>query len=138
MFSESTNTFVQENHHGVLTTFRRSGAAQMSLILCAAYDDGVAFTTPGDRAKLRNLRRDPRCTLVVSQDDWWGYLVLEGRAKIMEADNTDADKLSDTLREVYDRISGEHPDWDEYDRVMVEERRAVVVVVPEHVYGPQA
>ena len=65
-------------------------------------------------------------------------MVLEGRAKIMEADNTDADKLSDTLREVYGRISGEHPDWDEYDRVMVEERRAVVIVVPENVYGPQA
>ena len=138
MLSESTKTFVGENHHGVLTTFRRSGAAQMSLILCAAYDDGVAFTTPGDRAKLRNLRRDPRCTLIVSQDDWWGYVVLEGQAKIMEADNMDAGELSDALREVYRRLGGEHPDWDEYDRAMVEERRAVVVVVPEHIYGPQA
>ena len=138
MFSESTKTFVGENHHGVLTTFRRSGAAQMSIILCAAYGDGVAFTTPGDRAKLRNLRRDPRCTLIVSQDDWGGYVVFEGLAKILEAGNTDADKLSDALREVYRGISGEHPDWDEYDRVMLEERRAVVIVVPEHVYGTQA
>ncbi len=138
MFSESTKTFVRENHHGALTTFRRSGAAQMSLVLCAAYDDGVAFTTPGDRAKLRNLRRDPRCTLIVSQDDWWGYVVLEGRAKIVEADNTGTDQLREALREVFRRISGEHPDWDEYDRVMAEERRAVVVVVPGHVYGPQA
>ena len=137
MLPENVKSFVSESRQAVLTTFRRSGAAQMSLILCAAYDDGVAFTTPGNSAKLRNLRRDPRCTLIVSQVDWWGYVVLEGRAKIMEAANTNADKLSGELREVYRRISGEHPDWDEYDRVMVEERRAVVAVVPEHVYGPQ-
>ena len=134
MLSAVTERFLRENHHGVLTTFRRNGAAQMSLILCASYDDGVAFTTPGDRAKLRNLRRDSRCTLLVSQDDWWGYAVLEGRAKIIDSDNTTPDALRDALREVYRRIAGEHPDWDEYDRAVLGEERAVVTVVPEHVY----
>ena len=138
MLSETVKAFASENHHSVLTTFRRSGAVQMSLILSATYEGGVAFTTPGDRAKLLNLRRDPRCTLLVSRDDWWGYVVIEGTAKIMDADNTGSEELRQALREVYRRISGEHPDWDEYDRAMVDERRAVVVVLSDHVYGTNA
>ena len=50
----------------------------MSVVSCGPYRDGVAFTTTADRAKLINLHRNPKCSLLVSQDDWWGYLVLEG------------------------------------------------------------
>ena len=54
----------------------------------------------------------------------------------MSADSTDAEELRLALRDVYRAASGEeHPDWDEYDRAMVDVRRAAVVVMPEHVYG---
>ena len=53
----------------------------------------------------------------------------------MAADNTDPEELRQAFRDVYRSISGEHPDWDDYDRAMVEDRRAVVVVVPERIYG---
>jgi PPOX class probable F420-dependent enzyme len=99
------------------------------------YGDGAAFTTTEDRAKLANLRRDPRSSLLVSHDSWWGFVVLEGSARVMAADNTDADELRQAFRDVYRSISGEHPDWDDYDRAMVEDKRAVVVVVPERIYG---
>ena len=136
MLPESVKKFVSENHRAVLTTFRRNGAAQMSIVTTGAYSDGAAFTTTEDRAKLSNLKRDPRCSLLVSHESWWGYVVLEGRARVMSADNTDAEELRLALRDVYRAASGEeHPDWDEYDRAMVDDRRAAVVVVPEHVYG---
>ena len=136
MLPERVKKFVSENHRAVLTTFRRNGAAQMSIVTTGAYSDGAAFTTTEDRARLANLKRDPRCSLLVSHESWWGYVVLEGRARVMSPDNTDAEELRQALRDVYRAASGEeHPDWDEYDRAMVDDRRAAVVVVPEHVYG---
>ena len=136
MLPERVKKFVSENHRAVLTTFRRNGAAQMSIVTTGAYSDGAAFTTTEDRAKLSNLKRDPRCSLLVSHESWWGYVVLEGQARVMSPDNTDAEELRQALRDVYRAASGEeHSDWDEYDRAMVDDRRAAVVVVPEHVYG---
>ena len=72
MLSENLRAFVAETRRGVLTTFRRSGGAQMSIVTCGPYREGVAFTTTARRAKLINLRRNPRCSLLVSQEDWAG------------------------------------------------------------------
>ena len=135
MLPDNIRDFIANNDKAVLSTFRRNGAAQLSIVVVGAYGDGAAFTTTEDSAKLLNLRRDPRCSLLVSQDSWWGFVVLEGTARILSADNTDANELRQAFREVYRSISGEHPDWDEYDRAMVEDKRAVVVVVPDRIYG---
>ena len=59
MLTDQQRRFLAGNHNGALTTFRRNGAAQMSVVTCGIYGDGVAFTTTADRAKLRNLRRNP-------------------------------------------------------------------------------
>ena len=93
MLPDHIKEFVSENHQAVLTTFRRSGAVQMSIVTVGAYRDGVAFTTTAGRAKLSNLNRDPRCSLLVSRQDWWGYVVLEGGAVVMSSDNTDPNEL---------------------------------------------
>jgi PPOX class probable F420-dependent enzyme len=139
MLPNQVQQFVSETHRGVLTTFRRNGAAQMSIISCGPYRNGVAFTTTADRAKLANLKRNPRCSLLVSQEDWWGYVVLEGHAQILSADNTDQEEFRMALRDVYRAASGrEHPDWAEYDQAMQEQRRSVVIVVPERIYGTRA
>ncbi len=135
MLPDKIRDFISNNDKAVLSTFRRSGAAQLSIVVVGNYGDGAAFTTTEDRAKLLNLRRDSRCSLLVSQDSWWGFVVLEGSARIMSADNTESEELRQAFRDVYRSISGEHPDWDEYDRAMVEDRRAVIVVVPERIYG---
>ena len=128
--------FLARNHNAVVTTFRRSGAAQLSIVTVGAYGGGAAFTTTEGRAKLANLRRDPRCSMLVSAANWSNYLVLEGRADVRAADNTDADELRDALRAVYVAASGaEHPNWEEYDQAMREDRRAAVIVVPDRVYG---
>ena len=136
MLTDNVKQFLSENHRAVLTTFRKNGAAQMSILSVGYYKDGVAFTTTEDRAKLANLRRDSRCSLLVSKDSWWGFIVLEGKAKVMSADNTDADELRQTLRDVFVAASGEeHPNWDEYDQAMRDDRRSAIIVVPERIYG---
>ena len=135
MLTDQAREFMAEHHKAVLSTFRRNGMSQLSVIVVGPFEDGAAFTTTADRAKLQNLQRDPRCSLLVSQDGWWGFMVLEGEAKIMSADNTEPERFKSALREVYRSIAGEHPDWPAYDQAMLDEKRSVVVVVPDHVYG---
>ena len=139
MLLDRVSEFLSQARHGVLTTFRRDGAAQMSIVSCGPYRDGVAFTTTNDRAKLLNLRRNPHCSLLISQEDWWGYVVLEGQAKILSAQSTAPEELRQVLREVYRTVSrSEHPNWEEYDRAMQLQRRSAVLVIPERVYGTKA
>ncbi len=139
MLSDKVKEFLAENHLSVLTTFRADGGAQMSIVTCGLYRDGVAFTTPGGRAKLVNLKRNQRCSLLVSKDSWWGYVVLEGRAKLLSPGDTDAEELKTALRDVFVVAAGkQHPDWEEYDQAMRDERRSVVIVEGQKVYGPAA
>ena len=139
MLPERVREFVSHNHMAVLTTFRRNGASQMSVVSVGPYRDGVAFTTTADRAKLANLKRDRRCSILVSQEDWWGYVVLEGHARVLSPGSADAEDLRLALREVYRAAGGgEHPDWDEYDQAMRDDRRSAVIVVPERIYGTRA
>ena len=123
------------NNSAVFTTFRRSGAAQMSIVTVGVLNNGVAFTIDPGSAKLGNLKRNPRCSLMVSRSDWRDYAVLEGHAQVLSPDTTPIEELRLTLREVYRAGSGkEHPDWEEFDQVVKEERRSVIIVVPEHIY----
>ncbi len=139
MLSDKTREFLTQTHRGVITTFRKNGAAQMSIISCGPYRNGVAFTVTADRSKLWNLKRDPRCSLLVSQENWWGFVVLEGRAEILSPDNTGAEELRLALRDVYRTASGEeHPNWEEFDQAMADDKRSAIIVVPDHIYGTAA
>ncbi|MBM3925212.1 MAG: PPOX class F420-dependent oxidoreductase [SAR202 cluster bacterium] len=139
MLPDKVKRFIKQNHYGVVSTFRKDGAVQMSLVSCGPFKEGVAFTTTAGRAKLANLKRNPKCSILVSQQDWWGYVVLEGQAKIMDRDNTDHEELRLALRDVYRAASGqEHPDWNDYDKAMTKDKRAVVIVEPQRIYGTKA
>lgn len=136
MLPDNVRQFANQTHRGVLTTFRRDGAAQMSIVSCGPYRDGVVFTTTADRAKLWNLKRNPKCSLLISHEDWRPYIVLEGHAEILSADNTNAEEFRMALRDAYRAASGtEHLNWEEYDQAMLNDRRSVVIVVPERIYG---
>ena len=86
------------NHEAVFTTFRRNGAVQMSIVTVGVVNNGVAFTISPGSAKLANLRRNPRCSLMVSRRDWGNYAVLEGHAQVLSPDATPVEELKLTLR----------------------------------------
>lgn len=131
-----TVEFLVENHKAVLSTFKRNGQAQLSVVMSGPFRGGVGISVTETRAKYKNLKRDPRCSVLVSKDDWWGFVVLEGQAEVIDATNSsDADRLT-ALRELYESITGEaHSNWNEYDAAMLNDRRAVVIVRPDHIYG---
>ena len=135
MLFHKIKEIVALNHEAVFTTFRKNGAAQMSIVTIGVIAKGVAFTISPGTAKLANLRRNPRCSLMVSRSDWRDYAVLEGHAQVLSPDATPAEELSLVLREVYRAGSGkEHPNWAEYDQAVQNDRRSASIVEPEHIY----
>ena len=134
---ERIRPFLEKHHRGVVTTRRANGATQASIVVCGAYQGNAAFVAVyGKSAKVRNLRRDPNCSVLAVTDDWRSFATVEGQASLFDASNTDAEELRVLLREVY-RVCGDkdHPDWDEYDQAMVDQQAVVVLVKPERVYG---
>ena len=129
--------YLPQHHKAVLTIFRRSGMPQMSVVLAASFRGGAGVPIRETRAKYRNLKRDPHCSLLVSKDDWWGFVVLEGSAQVIDSSNSTNEERLSALRELYRLISGvEHTDWEDYDPAMLVEERAVVIVRPEGCTAP--
>src|ERR1700722_15258809 len=128
--------FVSDHRRGVLVTLRRDGRPQLSNILYlpgAEYSVRVSVTD--DRAKTRNLRRDPRASLHVPRDDFFAYGVLEGEATLSPVAATADDLVVDELVEMYRLAQGDHPDWDEFRREMVNQGRLVATLTATRSYG---
>ena len=127
--------FLEQEHSAVVTTIGRSGLPQATIVRAGPYEGTMAFVVRGGTVKLANLKRDDRCTVLVAKPDWTRYATVEGRAATHRQDNTGEEELRLLLRRVFSAAGGTHSDWEEYDRVMREEARAVVLVTPERVYG---
>jgi PPOX class probable F420-dependent enzyme len=127
--------FVAEQRWGVLATIKRDGRPQLSNV-GYAWDDGlIRVSVTADRAKTRNLERDPRVTLHVASKDFWTWVAVEGTAELTAVAQDPHDAAVDELVAYYRGISGEHENWDEYRTAMVADRRLVVRFRPEHAYG---
>lgn len=123
---------------GVLATIKRDGRPQLSHVNYALYRDeaSVRISVTDDRAKVRNLRRDPRGSLFVSSPDGWSYAVLEGTVELSAVAQSADDAAVDQLMALYRDIRGEdHPDWDDYGQAMVRDKRLVATLRIEHTYG---
>lgn len=137
MLDDAQLALVQKTTRGVLATLKRDGTPQMSVI-DYHYDperELLRISVTDSRAKTRNLRRDPRASVLVTPPDAWGYVVLEGKAEVTPAAATPDDATVDELVDVYRAIAGEHPDWAEYRQAMVDDRRLVIRIRVEHTYG---
>lgn len=130
MTRDEASWFLRENHKGVLTTQKRDGRPQLSNIFYLCDEDGrVKISVTADRAKTRNVRRDPRVSMLVVGDDWYTYLVVEGTASIRDTD------VLPELRRVYEGVTGgPHHNWEEFDAAMIRECRVVLSIQIEHMY----
>jgi PPOX class probable F420-dependent enzyme len=132
MSPDEVRAFVASNHRAVLITRRSGGGLQTSPVLVGVDDEAkVVISTREDAYKTRNLRRDPTVVLCVLSDDFFGrWIQIEGMAQIVSLP-----EAMEGLVDYYRRISGEHPDWDDYRRAMKQQRR-VLVRVSIDVAGP--
>jgi PPOX class probable F420-dependent enzyme len=132
----------KEQGLAVISTVRADGSIQSSLVNAGVMGHPLtgkpvlAFVTYG-KVKLANLRVRPRVAVTVRSG--WAWATAEGIAQLVGPDDplagVDAERLRLLLREVFVAASGTHDDWDEYDRVMAEQHRTVVLVEPTRVYS---
>jgi PPOX class probable F420-dependent enzyme len=115
--------FIREHHQAIMLTYRADGSAQMSPVACAVDADGfVVVSTRETALKAKNARRDPRVSLCVLTNGFYGeWIQVDGEATVVSLPDA-----MEMLVSYYRSISGEHPDWDEYRAAMESERRVVV------------
>jgi PPOX class probable F420-dependent enzyme len=130
--------------HGlcVFTTLRADGSTQATVVNAGVLEhpltrvEVVGVVAAGGSRKLQHLRADPRATIVVRAG--WRWATVEGTAEIIGPDDphadVDAERLRLLLRDIFRAAGGTHDDWDTFDRVMADERRAAVLVVPRRAY----
>ena len=125
MSPEQALQFLRDHHHAVLATLRSDGLPQMSPVTCAVDDEGrILISTRETAVKTRNLARDPRASLCVMNDRFFGeWIQAEGDAEIIHLP-----EAMELLVDYYRRISGEHPDWADYRAAMERDRRVIVRV----------
>ena len=139
--TDVTRLVAGENGLTVVSTLRADGSIQASVVNAGVLDfqgaTCVGYVAIGGSRKLANLRIRPQTTLVVRKG--WEWVAVEGKSRLVGPDDVvdgvDAEQLRLLLREVFTAAGGTHEDFDEYDRVMVAERRTAVLVTPERVYS---
>ena len=126
--------FIRPRHQMILITRRLDGSPQASPVTAGVAADGrVVIATYPERAKAHNLRRDPRCSLLVLSEDFGGaWVQADGNAQVI-----DLPEAIEPLVDYYRSISGEHPDWDEYRHAMQEQGKSLIRVTIES-WGPIA
>src|SRR5215207_1014550 len=115
--------FIRENHRAVMMTRRAKGDPQLSPVMCGVDPGGkVALSTREPSMKVKNLRRDPRVSLCVLNDGFFGeWIQVDGIAEIVSLPDA-----MEVLVEYYRSLAGEHPDWDDYRASMEREKRVLV------------
>ena len=126
--------FVRPRHHMVLLTRRKDGGPQMSPVTGGVDDSGrLVIATYPERAKTANARRQPEVSVLVLSDDFDGpWVQVDGTCEVL-----DLPQSVEPLVEYFRNISGEHPDWDEYRRAMVDQGKSLLRITPTR-WGPVA
>jgi PPOX class probable F420-dependent enzyme len=119
--------FLRANHRSVLVTRKRDGEPQLSPVVHGV--DGLGRVVVSSREpayKVRNLRRDPRASLLGLNDGFFGgWVQVDGTVEVISLP-----EAMEPLVELYRQVAGEHPDWDDYRAAMVREQRVVIAVTP--------
>jgi PPOX class probable F420-dependent enzyme len=119
----------------VMATLQPNGRPQLSLVRPWVHDGLVEVSLTDRRVKTRNLRVDPRAAFIAVSDDSEQFVVAEGRAELSRLSETAGDETGQRLSALYRAVAGEHPDWDDYHRAMVNDRRLVARIIIEHTYA---
>jgi PPOX class probable F420-dependent enzyme len=137
MIEDGIAEFLAGQRQGVLVTLRKDGRPQLSNVNYAWYpeEQTIKVSTTDDRAKIANLRRDPRASFHVTSGDFWSYVVVDGQAELSAVAAGPRDAAVEELVDLYRTIQGEHPDWDDYRAAMVRDRRLVLRLRAERAYG---
>lgn len=136
MDTESALEWAAARRHGALITLRRDGRAQSSDVVYAVIDGTIRISLTDDRAKTRNMRRDPRVVFHITHPESWSYASIDATAELSPTADAPDDAVVDELMAIYRAVTGgEHDDWDDFRAAMVAERRLVARLTPGSITG---
>ena len=128
--------FAAQHRTATLITIRRDGRPQSSDVAYDIKDGVIRISVTDDRAKTRNMRRDQRVVIHVSEPDQWSYVSFDGTVTLTDVTTEPGDATSRLLADQYESVSGKpHPDWDEFFAAMVDERRLLAQLRPTSAVG---
>lgn len=130
---DKAREFIETNHRAVMLTNRKDGSPQLSPVSVGVDAEGRAIISTRETAyKTRNLRRDPKVSLCIFTDGFFGeWIQIDGTVKVLSLP-----EALEPLVDYYKRTWGEHPDWDEYREAMGKEKRVLLRVTLERA-GPK-
>lgn len=127
----------------MVSTSRADGTVHTSLVNAGVSqhpvsgEEVVAFVVRGNAHKLRLMQQRGQCTVAWRNGWHWGS--VDGPVDVCGPDHplsgVDPNDVPELLRQIFRDAGGTHDDWDEYDRVMAQERRTAVFVTPERILG---
>jgi PPOX class probable F420-dependent enzyme len=121
---DEARAFIRQNHSAVLATYRADGRPQMSPVGATVDDEGRVVISSRETAyKVKNLRRDPRVSVLVTKPNSWDWVQVDGTATTLSLPDA-----MEPLIDYYRQAAGEHPDWDDYRAAMAREKRLVIRV----------
>lgn len=128
--------WAKDTHHGILITLRKDGRPQSSDIAYAIIDGKFCISATRSRAKTINLLKDNRAVLHITSPETWSYISFDGSAEITETAKVATDNVCQELANVFSAIQKkDHPNWDEFNQAMIEDKRLVIRFVPATAVG---
>ncbi|AKU15573.1 PPOX class F420-dependent oxidoreductase [Luteipulveratus mongoliensis] len=137
MSDEALRTILSGSDLAVLATIKQDGRPQLSNVgyTFDAERDVLRVSVTDSRAKVANLRRDARATVLIQGDGRWKFAVAEVRAELFPVCTSPDDASVNELVDIYRTISGEHPEWDEFRQAMINDHRLPLHLHVERLYG---
>ncbi len=122
--------------HAVFVTLRSDGRPQTSDVLYAGHGSELWISVTDDRAKTRNLRRDGRAVIHISEPSTWSYVSFDGVVDLTATAQDPEDETADLLVAYYEMLNDEpHEDWAAYRQAMVEDKRLIARFRPGSAVG---
>lgn len=137
MTDDALRDLIAASNLATLATIRRDGRPQLSNV-SYTYDperDLIRVSITDGRAKTANLRRDSRATVLVNGKQGWSYAAADVTATLLPVAAAPDDDSVEELVSIYRAIGGEHPDWADYRRAMVADKRVPLHLAVDRVYG---
>jgi PPOX class probable F420-dependent enzyme len=86
--SDEVNALLAELHVAVITTLNRDGSPQSTPVWYMPEIDAIWVIADQDSLKVRNLKRDPRVSIMIASDDSpYRYVVFRGEAKLRDIES---------------------------------------------------
>jgi PPOX class probable F420-dependent enzyme len=132
-------SFLESHHSAAMITIGEGGVPKVARVGVALVDGNLWSSGTRDRVRTRRLRRDPRCTLFVF-DQQYAWLALETTATILDGPEAAAQNVR-LFRRMQNRPTGPlswfggELDEDAFIQAMEDEGRLVYQFEIERTYG---